>query len=351
MPQVDDQEDGDADVRGEEARRGEAAGEEDVEAVEQAEQAEGDKGHVRAVWLQDAHVGQVGAREALGGAGGAEAEEDDAAQHPADEARGVEQADEPVEDDGAAAGADAQVGEGREARRRQHGEVRHAARAAAPKQRRRAARHRHRVQRAAGHVQHRVAAGPGRGDDDGVDDAVEAADPRVADGHDPGARGGAGAALGEPRVVRGADDADGEGAERVEDEQAPDEARRGAGQVAARGLHLARREHHELGPEVEGEGRVDHAVEQGAEAAAGAAHEELVGRARVGPELEVERLVVRPAAEEEHDGEDQQPDDGEDLDRGEPELALGVGPDGHEVEGHDHDQHDSARFSSASVAR
>ena len=84
-----------------------------------------------------------------------------------------------------------------------------------------------------------VAGGPCGDDDDGVDDAGEDADAGVGDSDDEGGGAGAAAAVGQARVVAGADDADGEDGEDVEDDEAVEEAAAGDGEVAAWGLHFS----------------------------------------------------------------------------------------------------------------
>lgn len=79
MAEVHGEEDGDADVRGEEVARGEASGEEDGEAVDQAEQREHHAGDVGAVRL---HEALEWAFDTLGVCGLPESEVDDHTAHP-----------------------------------------------------------------------------------------------------------------------------------------------------------------------------------------------------------------------------------------------------------------------------
>lgn len=113
MAKVDDQKDGDADVRGEEVARAPVLREEDGEAVDEQEKGEEDERDAGAPRLQLGGVGDVDAGEVLCEVGLAEAQVGDGAADPGDEARGVGQVHEPVEDD-TRGGADVEVAEGEE---------------------------------------------------------------------------------------------------------------------------------------------------------------------------------------------------------------------------------------------
>lgn len=92
VAKVDAQEDGDADVGGQEGGGAPILGPEDVEAVNQAEEGEGRHRNVGAVRLDPRAVGQLGL-DALDLTSFAEAEVDDAAADPRNEARGVGEVD------------------------------------------------------------------------------------------------------------------------------------------------------------------------------------------------------------------------------------------------------------------
>ena len=96
MPKVYGEVYRDADVGSEERGRGPVLGPEDVEAVDEAEEGEADDGAVGAPGLHEGVVGEV--CDALCLARLAEAEVDNAAGDPGDEAARVGEVDEPVED-------------------------------------------------------------------------------------------------------------------------------------------------------------------------------------------------------------------------------------------------------------
>ena len=95
MYDVQDDEDGDTDVGGEEGGGGELTVKEDGEAVDEEKKGEHDEGDVGTVGLE---AGVEWWRDALSEAGFAESKVDDAAADPGDEAGGVGEVDEPGED-------------------------------------------------------------------------------------------------------------------------------------------------------------------------------------------------------------------------------------------------------------
>lgn len=113
--------DRDAHIRGQKARRRPLAREEDYKPIQQTQQREHHQGDVSAILL---HEGLLRHLYVLSTTRFAEAQIDDAAAGPADEARGVGQIDEPVEDDGARA-ATVEVSEGAEEGGDAGGVVRH----------------------------------------------------------------------------------------------------------------------------------------------------------------------------------------------------------------------------------
>lgn len=336
VTEIQHQEGGNANVRGEEVTRGPLGGEEHGEPVDQREEDGAHQTDRHAIGL---HLGDIRLLDALDLAGLVEAEVHDAAADPGDEAGGVGEVDEPVED-GVGAVADGQVGQEREEGGDADGHVGDAPAVAGLEDAGGVAGDGEGVERAGGHVQERIAGGPGRGEDGGVDDAVEHGDAGVVDGHDPGRGGGVAVAGDDLLGLGGADDADGEGAEDVEEDQSVDVAAGGGGDVAAGGLHLAAGDDDQFRGEDEGDGALDDALQQADEAAGGAVRQILVHGARVLPVVEAQALAVGAAAPEEDEGEEEQADQRDDLDPGEPELGLAVGFDGHEVEQHNDDQHD-----------
>lgn len=105
MDEVDTQEERNTDISRQEAGRGEAAWEEDIEAIDQGEEGEGNNCNPRADGLEERMVRDVTLGKALDVGCFAESEVDNAAADPGDEAGGVGQVHEPSEDDRSAAGA------------------------------------------------------------------------------------------------------------------------------------------------------------------------------------------------------------------------------------------------------
>lgn len=181
MADPEHQENRNADVRRQEAADGEAPGIEVGEAVAQEQDREEDQADPRHVRLDARRVRD---RHALRDAGLAEAQVDDGAEDPRRVARGVGQADEPVEDDAGLRPA-AEVGQRREAAGRQDGVYRQPPAVAAREDLGSVAGDGEGVDGAAGHVEVSVARGPGAGQDSGVDDGREDGDAGVLDSDDP----------------------------------------------------------------------------------------------------------------------------------------------------------------------
>jgi len=98
MAKIDNQKDWNTNIRSEERRSGETAGEEDVESVDQGEDYESHHGDPGSHWLQEGVVWYQLPVERLYLVGFAEAQVDDAAADPGDEAGGVGEVNEPTED-------------------------------------------------------------------------------------------------------------------------------------------------------------------------------------------------------------------------------------------------------------
>lgn len=77
------------DIRGQKRTRREPAREEDIEAVDKGQECEGEHGDPCADGLQEGVVGDRGWGEVLDDGGASEADVDDAAADPGDEAGGV----------------------------------------------------------------------------------------------------------------------------------------------------------------------------------------------------------------------------------------------------------------------
>ena len=139
------------------------------------------------------------------------------------------------------------------------------------------------------------------------------------------------------RIVGSDDDRHNQRTQDVEYDQAIDEASACLGDVASRGLALTGGNGDCFGRQDECETRADERgpereeLPHGPEAGLGVA----VERAGIFPVAEAESIVGGSAAEEEHDAEDDETQDGDDLDRGEPELGLAVYADRKDVENDD----------------
>ena len=171
---------------------------------------------------------------------------------PADETRRIRQTDEPVKHD-ARPGTNRQIRQRREARTRNETVVRQPVAVTRLEDARRVPADRQRIKRARRHVQVAIPRGPSAGQDDGVDDAVQHGDTGVLDADDERGTARAGAAVGEARVVGGADEADGQRAQDVEEDQAREVAARGAGDIVAGGFEFAGGYDDEFGGEEKGE--------------------------------------------------------------------------------------------------
>jgi hypothetical protein len=132
--------------------------------------------------------------------------------------------------------------------------------------RRRIARQRERVQTPRAQIQERVTRAPGRDDDDGIDDMGQDRNPRLGDSDDKRRGARALASRRQFRRAGGADDADGQDAANVEEEQSIDVPPRCDGQVPTRVLHLACGGDEHLRREHERERRENQRRQQGHEA-------------------------------------------------------------------------------------
>lgn len=273
--------------------------------------------------------------DALGGAGLAEAEVGDEDGAPGEELGDGGEVHHPVEDLGGA-GADAHVGEEGDGGGDGDAVVGHARGRALEEELRRLLVLGDAEEVARAGEEEGVGRRRGRGEDDGVDDVREHGHAGAVDGDDPGRLGGAGPVREEVFVVRGDEHADGEGAEHVEEEDAPEDAAHGFGDVVPRVVGLARRHGHHLHATVR-EGRVHQRREQAQEAARVAAANVLLHRAGVFPVAEAEAALLGAGAEVEAQGHDDEADDGDNFYRGEDEFCLAVYGNGEDVEGEDED--------------
>ena len=167
---------------GQKARRGPLAREDDYKAIQQTQQRGHYQGDVRAIRL---HEGLPRHLHVLSAIRFAEAQIDDAAADPADEARGIGQIDELVEDDGARA-ATVEVSEDAEESGDTDGVVRHTVFRARFEDAWRGALDGEGVEAAAGDIEEAVTGRPHAHNCDGVDDAGEGGDASVLDADDEG---------------------------------------------------------------------------------------------------------------------------------------------------------------------
>ena len=193
-------------------------------------------------------------------------------------------------------------------------------------------------------VEEGVGGGGGGGQDHGVDDGGQDGDAGTVDGDDPwglrGTGGSAGLRAQQVRVVVGHEHADGEGAQDVEEQDAPEDSAHGLGDVLARVLGLTGRDGDHLDASV-GEGGVDEGGEETEEASGvGVGADVQFHRTRVLPVPEADAVVRGRSAQVDADGHDQQADDGDDLDAGEDELGLAVDGNGEDVQADDDDDDD-----------
>lgn len=186
-----------------------------------------------------------------------------------------------------------------------------------------------RVEGARGRVEHGVAAAPAAHEDEGVDEAGEAADAEVLDADDPGARGRAGAARRQrrqqPRVPAAADGAQPHGAQHVEEEDAQPGGARAPRDVAPRVLHLARRQRDEVGP-ADGERRVQHHAPEAQEPPLRPRSHVLVHDLPARPVVEAVRPVGGVSAAHGDQGHEEEADQEQDFGAREHEFGFAVPP-------------------------
>ena len=174
--------DRDAHIRGQKARRRPFAREEDYKPIQQTQQRGHHQVDVSTIRL---HEGLPRHLHVLGATRFAEAQIDDAAADPADEARGVGQIDEPVEDDGARA-ATVEVSEDAEEGGDADGVVQQTVFRARFEDAWRGGLDGEGVEAAAGYVEEAVTGRPHAHNYDGVNDAGEGGDVSVLDADDKG---------------------------------------------------------------------------------------------------------------------------------------------------------------------
>lgn len=336
MAEVQDQENREGDVGGQEVGHVPAAGEEDRIPVGDGQERDDQQRGPGSVRLERGAERQLleqpVERHRL-----AEPQVRDEDDDPGDEARDGGDVGEPGEDAGAAV-VDVEEAEAAEGQRHEDGGPRHAALGRLAEDARRLAVDGHRVQDARARVAEGVAGGPGRGQDRRVDDVVEAADAGALDAQHEGAGRGVGRARQQLRLVARHHDPDDQRPEPVEDGEAPDEAARRLGDVAPGRDRLAGRERDQLRGRDEGEAGLDEGRPVAEEAARRPGHEVRHERARFFPIPEPGPLMVRATSQHHDNAENNETDDREELDAGEPELGLAKERHGDDVQEQDHEQ-------------
>lgn len=182
--------------------------------------------------------------------------------------------------------------------------------------------------------------GPGTAEEGGVDDGGEDGDAGLLDSDDEGALGSRRVEV--QRRVAGRDqEADDEGAADVEDDQAEPHALDSLGDSAPGVGGLGGGDGGDLGA-YEGEGGVDQDAEEPEEAALRSGDIHVLDKAtRLPPVFESDGLVVRTPTGGDDDARDDEANDRDDLDRGEPEFHLAVGPVARKIDRVNDDEHEA----------
>lgn len=338
MAEVEDQEDGQRNVRGQEVRDAPVRREEDGKAVGDGQQGDDEQGVVRSVGLEASFEGE-GVEQSSELHGSAEPEVGDQADDPGDETADGRNVAEPVEDHGSAV-ADVEEGEESESPSGEDCEVGNSLLGGVAEDLGRLTSQGHAVQDTAARVKESIARRPSRSEDGKVDDMVEAADSGILDGDDPGTGRGVAGAGQEPGVGARDDGAEDQGRHTIEDTETPDESLGGLGNVASRGDGLAGSHGDELGASDESEAGLDEGGPVSQESAGGARRHVLVdGSGRVGvPVAEADGIVAWAAAAHENNTENDETSNGDQLDTREPELGFTKDFDGDDVENQNDNQ-------------
>lgn len=186
----------------------------------------------------------------------------------------------------------------------------------------------------------RIPCRPGRGQNNGVDDRVEACDAGVLGRNGPWRCSSTRSSAEEFLVVTGDDHTDRESSEDVEGHQAVEVSLASLGQIDPRRLHLSSRLHQKLGGKGEREDREGHGADKCTQAARGTTDQILVDSSRVLPVVKSEKLVVGPATKDQDESHDQESYDAEHFEGGEPEFRFTVHFDREAVEPDDDDHKD-----------
>ena len=192
-------------------------------------------------------------------------------------------------------------------------------------------------------VQEGIGGGRGRGQDDGIDDRRKNRDTGTVYGDNPRGSGRAGCAsrLGvqQALVVVWDEDTDGERAQDVKEQDAPEDTTDGLGDILPRVLGFTRSHGDHLDAAVR-EGGVHQSREQTQKPAGIPGSDVRFHRPGILPVPESQAIVRRPSAKVEDQSQQEQTDDGDDLDASEAEFGFTIDRHGEDVEAHDHNDDD-----------
>ena len=300
--------DDDADVVGEEAGDVPVAVDEDVEAVEDDDEGEEDEGDPAEVGLEMRLEDERVAVDALRLERLVELDVRHADGRPGEERGDRRQVLEPLEGGRGAAAAEGEVGQPADGGGDADAPVRDAELRAPQEEARGLSVLGEGVEVARAGVEEGVGGRRGGGQDDGVDDGGEDLDACTADGNDPW--GGRGVALGvwvgakKVRVVVWNEDADGEGAENIEEEDSPEHSADSLGDVLPWVLSLASGNGDHLHATIRESG-VDERGPKTEESACVASGVVRLHRTGVLPVPESDAVVVRVATEIDDEGHEE----------------------------------------------
>lgn len=192
-------------------------------------------------------------------------------------------------------------------------------------------------------VQEGVGRGRSRGQDDSVDDGRKHRDSGTDDRNNPWRCGGTSRAGGlctqEVGIVVRNQNANGQGAQDIEEQNTPEDSLHSLGDVSARVFGLASGHGHHFHTTVR-EGGVDEGGPETEETALSTTRDIWLHGTGVSPVLKTKAMLSRDTTTIDDESEDQQTDDGDDLDRGKDELGFAIDGDGENVETQDEDDDD-----------
>ena len=193
-------------------------------------------------------------------------------------------------------------------------------------------------------VQEGISGRGGRRQDDRVDDGRQGLDVRSVHSNDPWRLGGAfrtrGERLQQVCIVVWDQQPHGEGAEDVEEQDTPEDTADRLGDIASGIFGLTRGHCHGFHATISESG-IDHDGPPAEESTFSSGGNVLVHRARVPPILETQSVLSWHAADVNDQGQDQQADQRDDLDRCKDELGFSVDGDSKDVQAEDEDDDDT----------